>query len=58
MIDSRNKKAKLIALCVKSVTAIIGSSMIIQNQHPYLTLLVLSIGAIANEMINVYKWNN
>ena len=49
---AKSRKIKLIALCVKAVTGILGASMILTEQRPYLTLLILSIGAIANEVLN------
>jgi hypothetical protein len=49
--------AKLIALCVKGATGVIGGSLVLENAHPYLTLSVLAIGAIVNEIINFYHWN-
>lgn len=48
----KSRKIKLIALCVKAVTGILGASMILTEQRPYLTLIILSIGAIANEVLN------
>jgi hypothetical protein len=48
---------KLIALCVKGATGVIGGSLVLSNSHPYLTLGVLAIGAITNEIINFYHWN-
>lgn len=53
---SKNNKAKLIALCIKAVTGVIGASLVLEQNHPYVTLSVLAIGAIANEIINFYKW--
>lgn len=47
----KSKKLKLIALCIKAVTGVLGASMILSEQRPYLTLLVLCIGAVANEII-------
>lgn len=48
----KSKKIKLIALCIKAVTGVLGASMILTQQRPYLTLLILCIGAIANEVLN------
>lgn len=47
----KSNKLKLIALCIKAVTGVLGASMILSEQHPYLTLGVLCIGAMANEII-------
>ena len=54
----KNKTGKLIALCIKSVTAILGASAILSEQKPYISLGILCIGAIANEIINFYDWEN
>lgn len=51
---NKTSKGKFIAICIKSVTAIIGGSMILQEGHPYLTLAILSVGAIANEALNFF----
>lgn len=46
---------KLIALCVKGITGVIGGSMIINQEHPYTTIAVLSAGVVANEFVQVIK---
>lgn len=46
----KSKKIKLIALCIKAVTGVLGASMILTQQRPYLTLLILCVGAVANEI--------
>lgn len=48
----RSRILKFIALCIKSITGITGASMILTEQKPYFTLIVLCIGAIANEILN------
>jgi hypothetical protein len=53
---NKTNKAKLIAVCVKAVTGVVGASLILEQNHPYLALAVLAIGAVANEVINFYKW--
>ena len=54
--SNKSNKAKLVTLIIKSVTGVVGASMVLENNHPYLTLAVLAIGAGANEVINFYKW--
>lgn len=49
---SKSQKLKLIALCIKGVTGVLGASMILTEQRPYFTVIILSIGAIANEILN------
>lgn len=46
-----NDKIKLAALIVKAITAAIGGSMVLEAEHPYLTLFILAIGAAANEYL-------
>lgn len=48
----KSKKLKLVALCIKAITGVLGASMILTQQRPYLTLLILCIGAVANEITN------
>ncbi len=48
----KSKRIKFIAICIKSVTGVLGASMILTEQKPYVTLIILSLGAIANEILN------
>jgi hypothetical protein len=52
---SNFEKYKLIALCIKAFTGIIGGSLILSENHPYLTITILGIGAVANEMVSYIK---
>ena len=52
---SKIERFKLIGLCVKAATGIIGGSLILTETRPYLTLIILSIGAIANEIVDFIK---
>lgn len=56
-IFSLNKieKLKLIGLCVKSVTAIVGGSLILVEGHPYLSIAILALGGAANEVVSFIK---
>lgn len=47
----KSKKVKMIALAIKGFTGTIGAAEILDN-HPYLGLLILAIGAAANEVTN------
>jgi hypothetical protein len=49
----KNKWA-FIAFSVKAVTGLLGGSLVLTNEHPYLALTVLGIGAIANEAIDFF----
>lgn len=48
-------KYKLIGLIIKSITGVIGGSLILTETHPYLTLFILAIGAGANEWVSFLK---
>lgn len=48
----KSRRLKLIALCIKAVTGVLGASMILTEQRPYITLTILCIGAVANEVCN------
>ncbi len=49
------EKLKLTGLSIRAVTAVIGGSMILADTHPYTTLSVLAIGAVANEIVSFIK---
>jgi len=51
----KSKKIKLLAVCIKAVTGVLGASMILTEQRPYITLTILCIGAVANEITNFYS---
>lgn len=46
---------KLIGLSIKAASGVIGGSMILEQTKPYLTLTVLAIGAVANEIVSAIK---
>lgn len=48
----KSNKIKLMALCIKAITGVLGASMILTEQRPYITLTILCIGAVANEITN------
>lgn len=48
-------KLKMVGLIIKSVTGIIGGSLVLTENHPYITLTVLAIGGAANEFVSVLK---
>jgi len=52
---SKIEKLKLIGLCVKASTAIVGGSLILVEGHPYLSVAILAIGAVANEVVSFIK---
>jgi len=56
-ILSLNKveKLKLIGLCIKAATGIVGGSLILNEGHPYAAISILAIGAVANEIVLFVK---
>jgi hypothetical protein len=48
-------KLMLTGLCLKSVTGVVGGSLIFAKEYPYWAIGVLSAGAIANEIISFIK---
>ena len=50
-------KYKLLALIVKSMTGVLGTSLILQQEQPYIILIVLAIGAGANEVVMYFENN-
>ena len=49
---SKIDKLKLSGMLIKAITGVIGASLILSENHPYLTLIILSIGAAANEWVS------
>lgn len=52
---SKIEKLKLIGLCIKAATAIVGGSLILTEGHPYWSITMLAIGAVANEVVSFIK---
>jgi hypothetical protein len=46
-----SRRLLLIALVVKGVTGVVGASLILTENHPYISLAVLSLGAGVNEFL-------
>ena len=55
IIITKFEKFKLIGLCIKGATGIVGGSLILTESHPYWALGILSLGAIANEVVSFIK---
>lgn len=51
-------KLKLIILFLKGLTGSIGAALILDGKHPYITILVIGIGAGTIEVINAMKETN
>ncbi len=47
----KSKKIKMMALAIKGFTGTIGASAVLTD-HPYWGLVILGIGAAANEVTN------
>jgi hypothetical protein len=46
---------KLVGISIKSATAIIGGSLILVEGHPYLSIAILALGGVANEVVSFIK---
>ena len=54
------EKLALLAMCIEAVTGVIGGSMVLEQNHPYITLTVLATGAVATKITNYFgilPWN-
>ncbi len=49
------EKIELISLIVKAITGILGGSLVLESNHPYITLFVLALGATATEVLEYIK---
>ena len=49
------EKFKLLGLVIKAVFGTIGGAVILEQNHPYLALIILAIGAGANEWVSFLK---
>ena len=49
------EKLKLVALSFKAVFALVGASLVLTEDHPYLALSSLAIGAASNEIASFIK---
>lgn len=52
---TRLDKLKLTGLCIKASAGIAGGSLILVEGHPYITLVILLLGGIANEIVSYIK---
>ena len=46
-----NNNLLLIAMMTKAATGVLGASLILTEQHPFVSLLALSFGAAINEYL-------
>lgn len=52
---TRYQKLKIAGLVIKAVFGTVGSAVILTEKHPYLALIILGIGAGANEFVSALK---
>lgn len=52
---SKIEKLKLIGLSVKAATGVIGGSLILSEARPYVSITVLAIGAICDQIVSFIK---
>jgi len=50
-----SQKYKFILTVVKAVSGVIGGALVLTENHPYITLIFLAVGAGANEALNFFK---
>lgn len=50
-----NKNTLIIVKMVKAVSGVVGASLVLTENHPYLALTSLAIGAAANEYLIFYN---
>jgi hypothetical protein len=49
------ERLKLVGLCIKAATGIVGGSLILSEGHPYWSISILAIGGVANEIVSFIK---
>jgi hypothetical protein len=49
------EKFKLLGLVIKAVFGTVGGAVILEQNQPYLALIILAIGAGANEWVSFLK---
>lgn len=52
---SKYQKLKLIGLIIKAMTGVVGTAVILTENHPYISIAILAIGAGANEYVSFLK---
>lgn len=52
---SKLEKLKLIGNIIKAITGIAGISTILTENHPYIAIGILCVGAAANEVVSSIK---
>lgn len=52
---TKMEKYQLWGLSIKAVTGVLGISVILTENHPYIAIIVLCIGAGANEWVSMLE---
>ncbi len=52
---SKIEKLKLIGQSIRAATGVVGGSLILSEAKPYLTIAILAVGAVANEVVGFIK---
>jgi len=50
MKNKKPSKINILLISIKAVAGVAGGAMILSNNHPYLSLIILALGAAANEV--------
>ncbi len=52
---SKIEKLKLIGQSIRAATGVVGGSLILSEAKPYLTIAILAVGAVSNEVVSFIK---
>lgn len=55
-IGENPSRMKVFWFALKAACGVIGSAMVIEQSHPYIAVGVLTVGAVADQVINLYNW--
>ena len=54
----RLDKFMIVGYSIKAATGVAGSAVILEQEHPYLAIGILALGAISSEVTNYIKEKN
>ena len=49
------ERLKYIGLLIEAVTGVLGVAVILTENHPYITILILSLGAMSSKSVEFLK---
>jgi hypothetical protein len=55
MKNKKPSKINILLISIKAVSGVAGGAMILSNNHPYISLVILALGASANEIQTYIK---